>query len=141
MTLDGAIQHAEEQAAQHVGTPCGLGHTQLAEWLKELRGYKQRFFPTVGFGDVMEVLDGNEAMLADGFEKALVGYAQRFHAVIALYDRQRCIEILVERDGMTHDEAEEFLEFNTIGAWVGEGTPAFATFFEVGEGLQEESGE
>lgn len=31
---------------------------------------------------------------------------------------------LVE-DGMTEDEAEEFHEFNQIGAWVGERTPAF----------------
>ena len=27
---------------------------------------------------------------------------------------------------MEYDEAIEFFEFNTIGAWAGEGTPAFA---------------
>jgi len=144
MSLDGAILHAEEQAQQHAGTPCGAEHEQLAKWLKELQGWRRRFFPTVGFGDVVEALAGHEALLADGFEEALVGYAQRFSTVFALYDRQRCIDILVERDGMAHDEAEEFFEFNVVGAWVGEGTPAFATFFEVGErvgGLQKGDGE
>jgi hypothetical protein len=28
-------------------------------------------------------------------------------------------------DGMTYEEAEEFYEFNTLGSWVGDGTPAF----------------
>lgn len=28
-------------------------------------------------------------------------------------------------DGMDEEEAEEFFEFNTIGAWMGEGTPCF----------------
>jgi hypothetical protein len=45
---------------------------------------------------------------------------------LILLDRDKCIEILVERDGMDHDEAEEFFEYNVIGAWMGEGTPCFA---------------
>jgi hypothetical protein len=68
-----------------------------------------------------------EALLADGFEDALIGYVERFGMEpIALYDRAKCIAILVKRDKMTEDEAEEFFCFNTIGAWAGEGTPAFA---------------
>jgi hypothetical protein len=69
-----------------------------------------------------------DALLADGFEDALIGYVERFGMPpIALYDRKKCIEILMKRDGMSHDEAGEFFEFNTIGAWMGENTPAFAT--------------
>ena len=70
-----------------------------------------------------------DALLADGFEDALVGFVTQFNKTVALYDREKCIQILM-RDGLTETDAEEFFEFNTQGAWVGENTPAFAVFFE-----------
>jgi len=71
-----------------------------------------------------------EILLADGFEDALVGHVQVFSKIVALYDRAKCIKILMKRDKMTREEAEEFFEFNVTGAYVGERTPGFATFFE-----------
>jgi hypothetical protein len=68
-----------------------------------------------------------KALLADGFETALIGYVEIFHNTIALYDKEKCIQILVDRDKMTRDEAIEFFEFNTQGASAGENTPGFAT--------------
>lgn len=68
-----------------------------------------------------------EALTADGFDAALIGYVEIFNKVVALYDREKCIDILMERDGMARDVAVEFFEFNVIGAWMGESTPAFAT--------------
>lgn len=68
-----------------------------------------------------------EALFADGFDEALIGTVERAcQPPVALYDREKCVEILV-RQGMTYEEAVEFFEFNTLGAWVGENTPAFAT--------------
>ena len=46
--------------------------------------------------------------------------------MVALYDRERCIKILTG-DGMSYDEAVEYFDFNTIGAYFGPNTPAFAT--------------
>lgn len=70
--------------------------------------------------------DEQELLLADGFEEAFVGVMVRFGMQpLALYDRVKCIEILLKRDGMDEEGAEEFFEFNVIGAWAGEGTPAF----------------
>lgn len=67
-----------------------------------------------------------DATFADGFDDAILGLAsQHTKKPIVIYDRQKCIEILVERDGMTHEEAEEFFCFNTECAWVGEQTPMF----------------
>jgi hypothetical protein len=67
-----------------------------------------------------------EALLADGFEDAIIGIAERCsQPALAVYDATKCIQILVDRDGMDHDEAEEFFIFNTLGAWVGEHTPLF----------------
>lgn len=67
-----------------------------------------------------------EALLADGFEAAIVGVAERCtQSPLVVYDAERCIEILMERDGMSYEDAAEFFEFNTLGAWVGKNTPMF----------------
>ena len=67
-----------------------------------------------------------QALTADGFEDAFIGILYRFsNDGLACYDRDKCIDVLMKRDGMSLDDAEEFFSFNTIGAWVGEGTPCF----------------
>lgn len=67
-----------------------------------------------------------DALLADGLEDALVGYTvNQHHPHVAVYDIEKCIEVLVTRDGMTHEDAEEYLSFNTLGAYVGENGPLF----------------
>ena len=85
----------------------------------------------------MAALTDAECLLADGFEGALIGYAQQFNRVLALYDWEQCLKILVERDGMTWDDAEEFFEFNVIGAWVGDATPVFARLLPPGTEMTE----
>ena len=66
-----------------------------------------------------------ETLLADGFDEALIGIVRQFTKTLALYDYNQCVEILIRRDEMTHEEAIEFMEFNVLGAWVGEHTPVF----------------
>lgn len=67
-----------------------------------------------------------EAILFDGYEDALVGIASRFNLpALACYDAKKCVDILKKRDKMTHEEAVEFFEFNTIGCWAGDHTPIF----------------
>jgi hypothetical protein len=70
-----------------------------------------------------------EALLADGFDDAIIGIAQRFgqEPVIA-YDYNQCIAILQSQD-MTEEEAIEFFEYNTLGSWAGDSTPVFVTQF------------
>lgn len=65
------------------------------------------------------------ALLADGFEDALIGYGFRFNHPVAIYDYDKCLEVLVIRDKMTEEEAIEFFDFNVIGAYVGESTPVY----------------
>ena len=73
-----------------------------------------------------ELAELNEEMLfADGFEGAYVGYATQFNKALAVYDYNLCVKILMDRDGMTDDEAIEYMDFNVLGAWVGENTPLF----------------
>ena len=77
--------------------------------------------------EIMEVLTDTEALLADGLEDALIGYVERPGMTVALYDRDKCLDILMTRDKMSYGEALEFFDFNIGCAWVGEKTPAYAT--------------
>ena len=79
------------------------------------------------------VSDFNEqALFADGFEDAIIGVAERCGmAAVIVYDSEKCIDILMKRDGMSRDEAIEFFNFNTLGAYMGVNTPLFLTRYEV----------
>jgi|10_taG_2_1085330.scaffolds.fasta_scaffold05263_4 hypothetical protein len=71
----------------------------------------------------VEPIEGS--LLADGFEDALVGFGYQFNYPVAVYKKEKCLEILIERDGMSWEEAVEYFDFNVAGAWVGESTPVF----------------
>lgn len=64
-----------------------------------------------------------EAMLADGFDDALIGadYGQNR----AVYSIEKMIDILIKRDGMSEEEAREYFDFNIGSAYVGELTPLY----------------
>jgi hypothetical protein len=78
------------------------------------------------YSNIVEELreENPEALLADGLEDALVGVARRCgQPSLAVYDVRKAAEVLIARDGMTYEDAMEYLEFNSIGAWVGPHTP------------------
>jgi len=67
-----------------------------------------------------------EAVIYDGFEECLVGVCYQFgRPTVAAYDYDLCIKTLMERDGMSQEDAIEFFDFNTLGLSVGENTPVF----------------
>lgn len=54
----------------------------------------------------------------DVFDKALIGVGRRCgQPSIAVYDSKKLVDCYMEM-GMTHEEAEEFFEYNTVGAWL-----------------------
>lgn len=69
-----------------------------------------------------------EAVLWDGFDDALVGVGYRCGTQpVAIYDRAKCIEVLM-RDFASQEDAEEYFCFNVEGCYVGELTPIIAVF-------------
>ena len=93
-----------------------------------------------------------EALIADGFDKAIVGMCERFGSdPVVAYDRDKCIEILADEFSKNDDidpyngqpfndpdidfyeEAEDYFSYNVIGSYVGENTPVFITFYPVEE--------
>ena len=77
-----------------------------------------------------EPLDPN-TLYADGFEDALIGLGWQHTKLIAIYDYDKCVEILILREDMTHEEAIEWMEYNVVGSYVGEYTPIFMLPKEV----------
>ena len=66
------------------------------------------------------------ALLAVGLEDALIGYTLNHHEPIrAVYDYNKCLQVLMERDGMDAEGADEFLSFNAFGAFVGTAGPLY----------------
>ncbi len=66
-------------------------------------------------------------LLADGFEECLIGVGSRCgQPDIAVYDQTKCIQVLMSQ-GMSHEEALEYFDFNVLGSWVGEETPIFVS--------------
>ena len=89
-------------------------------------------------------------LLADGWEECFVGFASQFgpsgRVTVAVYDYEKMVDQLIREtsadcaDNCDCDhfgEAEEYLEFNVLGAYVGPGTPVYLTARSLEEALQE----
>ena len=75
---------------------------------------------------------GQSALLMDGFDEALIGFSQRINEpLLAVYKWQRMVQILKNRDKMSYEDAVEYIEYNCIGAWIGEQTPIIVMPIEV----------
>jgi hypothetical protein len=68
------------------------------------------------------VLEDHEALLADGFDDALIGYTVNAN-VVAVYDFSKCVEILSSE--MSHEDAVDHMYYNVVSAYVGDKTPIF----------------
>ena len=79
---------------------------------------------------------------ADGLDDAVIGSSydvavQEFRLV---YSVNKCIKVLMDRDGMSDVEAREYLEHNTLCAYVSEDQPIFvdSEYFDEIEELMPE---
>ena len=58
-----------------------------------------------------------EAIVFDGLDLAIVGFD---HNGLMVYDHQKMVNIFIA-DGMTEDEAIEWIDYNVIGTMGGQG--------------------
>ena len=71
-----------------------------------------------------EVAEANaDALFADGFDDAIIGFDAT--GGCAVYDYNKCLKVLCERDEMSREEAHEYMEFNVVSSYVGDFTPIF----------------
>ncbi len=86
---------------------------------KRLRAWVDEFAENLGEGD--------EILVADGLDAAIAGISEGMEPVV-IYDWDKCIEIFRVRDGMSEEDALEYMSFNVTGAYVGKRTPIFCRF-------------
>ena len=75
--------------------------------------------------NILEWFPEEEILKADGYDDAIIGIDDSSMRLI--YSVRKCIQILIEDEGMTEEDAVEHFHYNTKGAWVGEKTPIWCT--------------
>ena len=72
-----------------------------------------------------------DILKADGFEAALIGLGQIQKSsrceLRTVYDHDKCVKILVDRDGMTWETALDYMAFNVMCSFVSDNMPVFVT--------------
>ena len=65
-------------------------------------------------------------LYADGFDDAILGFSHEWtDTPKVVYSKLKMVEVC-EEQGMSVEEALEYLEYNVWGAYVGDGTPIYA---------------
>lgn len=67
------------------------------------------------------------------FDRAIIGitstpddhWPRQTDTACVVYSIPGCIAALMEDEGCDYEEAWEFISYNTMNAWMGEGTPTF----------------
>jgi hypothetical protein len=68
---------------------------------------------------------GISAIKIDGFDKATLGYTDLGKGHALVYSYWRCLQVLMELNDWSYDEAIEYFEFNVMGGLQSyEGLPA-----------------
>ena len=80
-----------------------------------------------------------EVLWAYGFDEAIVGIGTQAGMDLVIYDFGKCIKILMTRDKMTEEQAEEFMQFNVTSAHAGKAMPVF--MWATADDLVEQNGE
>ena len=83
--------------------------------------------------EVEDALADNGACLLeprDEYDACVVGIGYRCDmGPLAVYSISKVLAVM-QGWGMDEEEAQEFFEYNTIGAWMGDGTPLFIHLFK-----------
>lgn len=77
----------------------------------------------------MSKIECEETVIMPEFEEALIGITTDNKAV---YDYSKIVEVLVERDKMTTEEAVEYVDYNVLRAipYMGEYCPVVINLFD-----------
>ncbi len=74
---------------------------------------------------LLEPRDIYDEALVDITDEPKDHWSRQEKVCVAVYDEDKCVAAVMSWLNCDHIEAQEWLNFNTYGAWVGEGTPTF----------------
>ena len=76
--------------------------------------------------DIAEINENILFLEEDEMDVAILGLAQGFGSEPTVaYSVPKILEVLMTRDGMSYEDADEFFQFNIIGSYNGECMPVF----------------
>tara|TARA_R100000808_G_C2111763_1_gene125627 strand:+ start:143 stop:406 length:264 start_codon:yes stop_codon:yes gene_type:complete len=71
-----------------------------------------------------QILNDENALILEGHESAMVAIGTRCgEPTLAVYDRDKLIESFMSKEKWDFEDAQEWVEFNIEGAWMGKETP------------------
>jgi hypothetical protein len=63
-------------------------------------------------------------LIADGLDEGAIGYTTTSDGCEhVIYDYNKCVGIFMAQNNWEYEEAMEWVDFNVVGAYVGENTP------------------
>lgn len=82
--------------------------------------WEATFRPTTQQAD-----EEDDILVYNGLEEALIGTVYRcgMEGPCAVYDYELLVDVFTQRDGMTYEEAVEYIDFNIVGLFIGARTP------------------
>jgi hypothetical protein len=79
--------------------------------------------PSQYFWDELEEINP-DAVIFDNLDHCIVGYGSQYTKNTSLiYDYDKMIEHFMFNDGMSYEDADEYVNFNIVGLWAGDSTP------------------
>jgi len=74
----------------------------------------------------MRIMKKDDAPLClPDFNECIIGVACNNGVRAVVYSIQRMIKHLMESDDMSYEDASDYLSYNTLSTWGGEGTPVY----------------
>ena len=70
---------------------------------------------------LLDLYPDDTFLIADGFDDAVIGVD--YGSTRLIYSCKKCLEILIEVEGMDPMDAVEHFQYNVAGGYVGEQTP------------------
>jgi|TARA_Y100000401_G_C8325787_1_gene228171 hypothetical protein len=90
-----------------------------------IRRHGERDSRDMGIREELSEHYGDDLLFADGYDGAIIGVCSGFDSGRVAYSVAKMIEICAKDLCVDYDEAAEWLEYNTFGAYVGENTPIY----------------
>ncbi len=73
---------------------------------------------------------GDDLLFADGFDSAIIGVSCGSDSGRVVYNYDKMVEACMKEAGMTYEDSVEWIEYNTLSAYVGKQTPIYITGIE-----------
>jgi hypothetical protein len=69
--------------------------------------------------------DDDRPLVLTDFDECIIGVACNNGKRAVVYSINRMVDYMITKDGLTYEEATDYLSYNTLGTWSGDGTPVY----------------